>query len=260
MSSKRPNQNSNGSPKGRSSNPNGQAAPPPPGVRPSTAPHSALKSNLLAAAQAQAAQAEPGQPGTPAPAGAPHPPLPPMTAGGTGGDLGMLQTRVNFKDLPGPAQAQTEQQMGIDPYAMLKVGGQAATAAAQQGQAGDPQQGYVPNSLSGPGIDPSAQLDNFPHDLGALVGLMHQGYSPGASAGELAQAQNAHSIARAMDVASQQQAQNATAHGDAMQQLTALLQKLHLAGQLPHPDDVAQNVMAQQGPPQLGSAMAPQQA
>lgn len=227
MSAKRPQQNSNGSPKGASSNPNGQAMAPPLGVRPSTAPHSALRSNLAGGA----------------------PPL-----GGTGGDLGMLQTRVNFKDMPPIGQAQVEQQMGVDPYAMLKVGSNAAQAAAQQGQAGNPQQGYVPNSLSGPGIDPAAQLDNFPHDLGALVGLMHQGYSPGASPAELAQAQNAHSIARAMDVASQQSAQNATAHGDAMNQITALLQKLHLAGQLPPPEQVAQHVMATT-PPQLGSAV-----
>jgi hypothetical protein len=237
VSGKRPNQNKDGQAKKPSANPDGQAkAAPPSGAPagpPNTAPNGALKSNLA------------------------HPPLPPMTAGGTGGDLGMLQTRVNFRDLPPPAQSQVQEQMGIDPYAMLKMGQQQVDQSAMEAQGGNqPANPMMPNALSGPGIDPSAQLDNFPHDANALLQHMQAGYAPGADAFSHAQAQNAHSIARAQEVAAQQNAQNAGAHQDALQQLAALMQKLHLHGQLPHPDELAAHVMAQQGPPQMASQLA----
>lgn len=211
---KRPQQNANGQAKQPSANPNGQARPPMPGMAPSTAPHAALRSNL--------AGTNPMMPGAPQP-GAPV--SQDATGSDPGGNLGMLQTRVMFKDLPPIDQAQVAQQMGVDPFRMLEIGQQQVGQAAQQGYAGNPQQGQAPNSLSGPGIDPSAQLDNFPHDLAALQQQMVQGYSPGADPMEHMQAQNAHAVARAMDIHAQQQAQNTNAHAAIDQVIAALLEK-----------------------------------
>lgn len=243
MSAKRPNQNANGQAKQPSANPQGLAAHAGPPGMPSTAPHAALKSQLASSL----AGAPPGAPGG----------APPQPGAGSqpAGDLGMLQTRVQFKDLPPIGQSQVEQQMGLNPYAMLQMGQQQVAGAAQQAQAGNPQANpMVPNSLSGPGIPQDAQVDNFPHDQAALLQHMQAGYSPGADPMQHAQAQNAHAIARAQAIASQQSAQNTAFHQDNMMKLVQLMHRLHMSGQLPPPEQVAQHVLAT-APPQLQGAM-----
>lgn len=215
MSTKRPQQNTDGQSKQASANPDGKASAAPPGQAPSTAPHSALKSNLAGAAAGAAVNAAPG--------------------------LGMLQTRVNFRDMAPPMQQQVEQQMGLNPFAGLQMGQQAVDQAMMPQAPGSP----VPQQLTGPGIPADAGLENFPHDIAALQSLMTAGYSPGASPLEHAQAQNAHAVARAMDVQAMQQSQSSQAHADANQQIAAILQRL----QLMHGENAAMQQAAQpQGP------------
>jgi hypothetical protein len=170
--------------------------------------------------QGQAAQTPPGQ----APSTAPHGALPQQ-----------LQLRVQYHDLSPGDQAQVAQnQLGVDPYMMLKAGQQSAMEAAQIGQQGDPH-GPVPNTLTSPGIPEQAGVAALPHDISALYQLMQRGYSPGASAGEHMMAQNAHSIARAQEQLAMQSAQNVGQHADMLHQLGGILQKLVMAGQPPQP-------------------------
>lgn len=177
-----------------------------------------------------------------------------------------LQMRINYQNLSPVDQAQVaQQQLGVDPYAMLEMGQQAVGQATQLAQAGNPQQGPAPNSLSGPGVPDGMGLENFPHDMNALLSTMHAGYSPGASNMEHAQAQNAHAIARAQEVLAQQNAQNQVQHSQSVQALGGLFQQLQMNGQTPPAALVAQHVMGQPGatgappqfggPPQLGSPM-----
>jgi hypothetical protein len=177
--------------------------------------------------QAKQPSANPGGQPSPTPPGqspstAPHAALPQQ-----------LQLRVQYHDLSPADQAQiAQQQLGVDPYAMLEMGQQAAAQAQQLGGQGDPH-GPVPNTLTSPGIPEQAGVAAFPHDFAALTQLMQRGYSPGASAAEHMMAQNAHSIARAQEQLAQQSAQNVGQHGEALHQLGGILQKLVMAGQAP---------------------------
>lgn len=167
-----------------------------------------------------------------------------------------LQMRINYHDLSPVDQGQVAaQQLGIDPYAMLEMGKQAVGEATQLGEQGNPQQGLAPNTLSGPGVPDGMGLDNFPHDMNALLSTMHAGYSPGASNMEHAQAQNAHAIARAQELLAQQNAQNQMHHSDAVQQLGSVFQRLQMSGQTPPAEAVAQHLMPQAPAPQLASPM-----
>lgn len=184
-----------------------------PAGRPSTAPHAALKSSIAATAQAADAasklQQVPGAPGE------------------------QLQMRVNYQDLDPVAQAQlAKQQLGIDPNVMQEQGMAAVQGAQQQAQAGAPaDQLGIPPQLAGAGIPPG--VESFPHDMAALMQMIHVGYAPGASAMEHAQAQNAHAIARAQEGAYQQSAQNQQQHTGASQQLGGILQQLVMHGAPP---------------------------
>lgn len=194
------------------------APPVPPGIRPSTAPHDALHSNIAAAhAAATAAQPDPAQgPG-------PDRPIP-----GAPGEL--LQVRFNPKDLPPLEQGQLAQhQLGIDPYMPIEAGQQAVGQAAQAGGGTGP----TPNELTSPLMGLPPEVQNFPHDFAALQHSMHMGFSPGASDGEHAVAQNAHAIARAQESHAQQAAQNVQMHQQAHQQLGGIMQNLVSAGAPP---------------------------
>lgn len=135
-----------------------------------------------------------------------------------------------YRDLSPADQAQVaQQQLGIDPYAMLEMGQQQASQAQQVGAQGDPH-GPVPNTLQSPAIPDQAGVAAFPHDFAALTQLMQRGYSPGSNPAEHAMAQNAHAIARAQEQLAQQSAQNRGMHNDAIAQLGGILQKLVMAG------------------------------
>lgn len=127
-------------------------------------------------------------------------------AGPTGApkDQRQVQERIQFKDLPAPAQAQVEQQQGIDPYAPLKMVQQETTGAVQGGASTGP----IPNMLAGPYVPPGVEA--FPDDFAHLSTLMGQGFAPGATGQEHEYAQNAHALAKAKIEHAFSQAQQGT--------------------------------------------------
>lgn len=135
-------------------------------------------------------------------------------------------------------QAQVQEQEGINPAAPLQmVQSQLQSSLAEPGGPQSPQNGPVPASFTGPMVPPG--VENFPHDMAALTQVMQRGFAPGADNGEHEMALNAHSMAKA----AAEKAQGAAAQGaqtDSIHQaLGGLMQHLQMAGQLPHPADVA---------------------
>jgi hypothetical protein len=127
----------------------------------------------------------------------PQPGTPPMGPSAAPGDQRQVQERIQFKDLPAPAQNQVEQQQGIDPYAPIHMAQQSMQGALAQG----PSSGPVPNQMAGPFLPPDTQ--SFPDDMAHLTTLMQQGMAPGSSDQEHQYALNAHALHNAFSQAQQ---------------------------------------------------------
>lgn len=150
---------------------------------------------------------------------------------------------INFKDLPPMAQAQAQEQEGINPAVPLQmIQGQLQSSMTEPGGPQGPPQGTspVPGSFIGPMVPPG--VENFPHDMAALTQVMQRGYAPGADSAEHGMAQNAHSMARAAEAQAQNQASQANQHDQVLHALGGLMQHLSMNGALPAPEDVARKV------------------
>lgn len=128
---------------------------------------------------------------------APAPGSPPAGPTEAPQDQRQVQERIQFKDLPAPAQNQVEQQQGIDPYAPVHM----AQSGMQDALAQGPSAGPIPNEMTGPFLPPDTQ--NFPDDFAHLQTLMKQGFAPGASHQEHEFALNAHALHKALGAAQQ---------------------------------------------------------
>lgn len=110
-----------------------------------------------------------------------------------------VRQTIAFKDMSPVEQSQTSQQLGLDPYAPLKMVQQQTQQAVGEG----PSNGPIPNELAGPFTPPG--VESFPDDFAHLATLMRQGYAPGSSPQEHELAQNAHAMMRQKAFANAQQ-------------------------------------------------------
>lgn len=230
----RPSKNADGQQKQPSANPTGgpPAAPPqagPPSLVPPGGPP-AVPGQAGGPPQAPQPGMPPGMPGM-----QPQAPMGSFAPAEGMGQRSDARTQINYKDMDPMAQAQAKEQAGINPAAGLEMiqGQLQSSMQAPGGPAGPPQTGPVPPAFIGPMVPPG--VENFPHDMAALMQMMQRGYAPGADAAEHQQAMNAHSIARAMEQQTQNQASNNVGAHGVNQALAGLMSALQANGHIPGP-------------------------